>query len=365
MGNINPVSLFSGGTTKKRSSGVKRQQQRRQQTYDSFSFTTSTPTAAKETSKKKKNNDSSKNNNDIVMQPATQLTCAGLLTQFQVVSDLHLEMLNKGTPFTDKLPPALAPVLIMAGDIYAGREPDFGTVMRTIAARYKHVVYVPGNHEFYGFRWSVYAHDEVLEYMKRVCRDIPNLHFLYNSSVVIDGVTFFGGTMWTNIPESEFPLTHFKMGDFSVIGFRSNPQKPVRELSPEDVVGMHMETTRHLDSTIQAIRDSRQQCQQLVVVTHHAPSMAHMRSFTRGDQYKAFYYSTDIDRFLTNPPVTAWIHGHTHSSSNVVTAGGTRIIANARGYDAPSFQELNPEYDPRQVVSLYANGQTVVETVSM
>lgn len=352
MGNINPTSLF---VSKKK----RRCEKQERATLSLASDTTTT----EETSRKKKNIKS--NSIDTIMFPTTQLSYAGLLTQFQVVSDLHLEMLPKGLDFTTKLPPAIAPILVMAGDIYAGREPDFGTVMRIIASRYKHVIYVPGNHEFYGFRWSVYAHDEVLEYMKRVCKDIPNMHFLYDSSVNIDGVTFFGGTMWTNIPESEFPLTHFKMGDFSVIGFRSNPHKAVRELSPEDVVGMHAETTRRLDTTIQTIQASQQHCKQLVVVTHHAPSITYMRSFTRGDQYKMFYYSTDLDRFLTNLPVTAWIHGHTHSSSNVVTEGGTRIIANARGYDTPSFQELNPEYDPRQVVSLYANGQTVVETVSM
>ncbi|MDD5753543.1 MAG: metallophosphoesterase [Methylococcales bacterium] len=286
------------------------------------------------------------------------------LVQFQVISDLHLEMLPKDTLFDEKLPPAHAPLLIMAGDIYVGRENNFGNVISEISRRYKQIIYVPGNHEYYGFRTHVYAMNEVQRYMREVCDAIPNVHFLDNNSTTINGVNFMGATMWTNIPESEFPLTTFKMADFSVIGMQSsNTINGIRELSPEDIVSMHKMSKQYFEQQIHMAMKNPKQPQILVAITHHAPSSLYVGNWFRGDEYKPFYFSTDLNDLMHRPPVSVWVHGHTHCSNDVVTSGGTRLVSNARGYDAPDFKELNPLYDPNKVVSVYSDGSVSVRSL--
>lgn len=279
--------------------------------------------------------------------------------RFQVASDLHLEMLPRGADFSSKLPPALTSLMVLAGDIYVGRADDFLDVLSRVASRYPRVLYVAGNHEYYGSRREVYSMREVREYVAACCRRIHNVDFLDDSSVTVDGVEFVGGTMWTNVPPSEFPVANLKMADFSVIGVDRDAQPAasgvgdVRSLSPEDVVEMHAATKRYFEERIRAAEATGTE---VVAVTHHAPSARHVGAWTRGDTYRSFYFSTDLDRLLRAPPVAAWVHGHTHCSNNQTTEGGARLVANPRGYDAPDFAELNPLYKPDLVVSLYDGG---------
>ena len=277
--------------------------------------------------------------------------------RFQVASDLHLEMLPQGSDFSSKLPPALTDLMVLAGDIYVGRATDFLDVLGQVASKYRRVLYVAGNHEYYGTRSEVYSMREVREYISSCCRRIHNLDFLDDSSVTVGGVEFVGGTMWTDIPGSEYPLANLKMADFSVIGVDRDehpvPGGDVRSLSPEDVVEMHDSTKRYFGSRIaEAARSGTD----VVAVTHHAPSARYTGAWTRGDTYRSFYYATDLDGMLRKPPVVAWVHGHTHCSNNQQTRGGTRLVANPRGYDAPDFKQLNPLYRPNLVVSLYDGG---------
>ena len=58
-------------------------------------------------------------------------------------------------------------------------------------ARFRHVVFVPGNHEYY--RTSPAEADALLA----ACAEaLPNLHVLNPGLAVIDGTRFVGGTMW-------------------------------------------------------------------------------------------------------------------------------------------------------------------------
>lgn len=281
--------------------------------------------------------------------------------RFQVASDLHLEMMPRGSDFSSKLPPALTNLMVLAGDVYVGRADDFLDVMSKVASRYPRVLYVAGNHEYYGSRREVYSMREVREYIAACCRRIRNLDFLDDSSVTVDGVEFVGGTMWTDVPPSEYPTANLKMADFSVIGVDRDAQPAsggvgsgdIRSLSPEDVVAMHATTRRYFEGRIRAAEDAGTD---VVAVTHHAPTALHTGAWTRGDTYRSFYFSTDMDRLMRAPPVVAWVHGHTHCSNNQTTEGGVRLVANPRGYDAPDFQELNPLYKPDLVVSVYDGG---------
>lgn len=283
------------------------------------------------------------------------------LLSFQVLSDAHFEMLPRDYDITAKLPPVLAPVIVLAGDIYVGRNDNFRDIMQTIARRYEHVIYVLGNHEYYGFRTYVYAMDEVLRYIQQCCNSIPNVHILQDSEYTLRGVTFVGGTMWTDIPPYEFPLAAYKMADFSVIGVKGQ-NGAVRELSPEDVTAMHEKTRSSLQQVLQRSTHATNPTK-IVAVTHHAPSTLYPGNWYREDIYRPYYFATDVDDLLDHTPsLTTWIHGHTHCFVNRVTPKGVRVVANARGYDATDFAELNPLYDPTLVVTVYSDGTTTTSS---
>ena len=103
--------------------------------------------------------------------------------RIRVLSDLHLE-------FMDWNPPkAGADVVVLAGDIHVGLK---GIEWARRSFPSIPIVYVPGNHEFYG----EHIHDmtqELLMEGRRVGVDV-----LDGRSTVIGGVRFLGATLWTD-----------------------------------------------------------------------------------------------------------------------------------------------------------------------
>ena len=98
-----------------------------------------------------------------------------------ILSDLHLSLdeLN--------LPDTAADLVILAGDV--GR-PKAATSWAFGFA--KPVLYVPGNHEFYGDSIA-----GTLAGLKRLCAG-TNVRVLDGDEVIVDGVRFLGTTLWTD-----------------------------------------------------------------------------------------------------------------------------------------------------------------------
>ena len=103
-----------------------------------------------------------------------------------VLSDLHLE-------FADFEPHAkavaAADVVVLAGDIRQGTQ---GIPWARKTFPHKPVIYVAGNHEFYGLHWN-----KLLDELRKEAA-LHDIHFLENDSVSIDGIRFLGTTLWTD-----------------------------------------------------------------------------------------------------------------------------------------------------------------------
>ncbi len=71
--------------------------------------------------------------------------------KLQIMSDLHFEMhADGGAGFIRELDPTGVDVLVLAGDITMARQyEDLASVFKPLAQKYPHVLYVPGNHEYY------------------------------------------------------------------------------------------------------------------------------------------------------------------------------------------------------------------------
>jgi len=249
--------------------------------------------------------------------------------KIHVLSDLHLG-------FQRFVPPATtADVVVLAGDI----APPHQTV--AFAACFgKPVLYVPGNHEYYG------------AVLPSARGDLPGLtvgtsvNVLDDSEVVIAGVRFLGATLWTD-------LALFGTGERGRLAEQTVWQcmrdyqyielAPGTVLTPEATLACHRASLAFLERAL-----ARPHPGPTVVVTHHAPSPRSIHPRLAGALINAAYAS-DVER-LFGPHVPLWIHGHTYNSFDY-TLNGTRVVCNPRGYVIDG-EVQNDAFDPGLVVEV-------------
>jgi predicted phosphodiesterase len=238
-----------------------------------------------------------------------------------VLSDLHLEF----DYFEPPTPPA--DVVVLAGDVAPGL---YGVEWAATMFPGRPVVYVPGNHEFFG-----YALPRQLEKLREQGRAF-GVHVLSDEAVTIGGVRFLGATLWTDFrlrgdPHDPAALARVAMADYRKV--RVSPT--YRRLRPEDTVGWHRQSLRWLrrELVAGAYRTPT------VVVTHHAPSPRSLAPAFLEDDLSAAYAS-ELDVFVAGSGAQLWVHGHTHRSLDY-TLGGTRVLSNQRGYpgETTGFRE--------------------------
>jgi Icc-related predicted phosphoesterase len=113
----------------------------------------------------------------------------------------------------------------------------------------------------------------------------------------------------------------------------------VEVFRPEHAREIHLAQVRWLERKLLDMFDGP-----TVVITHYLPHVRSISPKYEGDRLNPAFAS-DLAR-LVGPPVTLWIHGHTHESFDYVV-NGARIVCNPRGY-LP--MEPNPAFDPKLVV---------------
>ncbi|MHA6646236.1 metallophosphoesterase [Mesorhizobium sp. A623] len=245
-------------------------------------------------------------------------------------SDIHLEYADLRQPFV--IPDA--DVCVIAGDLCRAVANGVHWLSENIAHAMP-CVYVAGNHEFYKG-----AIREGLEDGHAAAAQFPNVHFLENQSVVIDGVRFLGATLWTDYRIEGHPkLAMFnareRMNDHKQIALRRNPWQ---RFVPEMAYRMHQDSRHFIDTAVKS------EPVKTVVVTHHLPHAKSIPPRFKGDLLNAAYASDLSDAIEVGRPAL-WVHGHTHDSCDYHVRS-TRIVCNPSGYDGE-----NPSFDPALVVS--------------
>ncbi|HEY5580609.1 MAG TPA: metallophosphoesterase [Rhodoferax sp.] len=108
--------------------------------------------------------------------------------KIQLVSDLHLEFLARRFPGERIIDPAPgSDVLVLAGDIH-----NSALAVGIFADWPVPVLYVAGNHEFYGNSWERTRAD-----LRSACAG-TNITYLDNDVFEFKGVRFLGCTLWTD-----------------------------------------------------------------------------------------------------------------------------------------------------------------------
>lgn len=240
--------------------------------------------------------------------------------RLQILSDLHREF----EPFD--LPHVEADVLVLAGDIERGTR---GLAWAAEVAGERPVVYVAGNHEYYGHALPKLTADLRME----VCAPV---RYLERDCTEIGGMRFFGCTLWTDFQllgnaAVARDTAQLKMNDYRKICV--SPQ--YRRLRTSDTLALHHQSRRWLESAAE-----RGETRGAVIVTHHAPSA---RSLAPGwpDDWLAPAYASDLESLIEASGAALWIHGHTHRPVDY-RIGGTRIISNPRGYPGEAVSGFDP-----------------------
>jgi hypothetical protein len=232
--------------------------------------------------------------------------------RLHVISDLHQEFGEIDVPDVD------CDVVVLAGDASVKTEG-----FKWIAKRFKDkpVIYICGNHEFYREKLPS------LTMKLRLAAKGTNIHFLENDHVEIDGVTFFGTTLWTDLAllgdwQAGAVAVGYKMNDYRRI---RNSAKFHAKLIPLDTRGIHLSSMDRMREFF-AEHDPKSS----VIVTHHAPSIRSLPERRHADLISCAYAS-NLDGFIEEHQPRLWIHGHIHHSSDYLI-GKTRVLANPRGY---------------------------------
>ena len=234
--------------------------------------------------------------------------------KLHILSDLHLEHHDFKPVVT------AADVVVLAGDI---GNSAYGLDWARRTFPQQEIVYVAGNHEFYN-----HDMEEERAYMAAVSEQL-GIHFLDNSSAVIDGVRFLGATLWTDFRlfgygDEWFCLQAGQRGlnDFRVIHCDGKP------FTAADSQKLHSESVAWLKHSLDEPFDGK-----TVVVSHHAPSMQSVASRYRRDLLSACFAS-DLETLLGRQAL--WVHAHTHDCFDYEVEG-TRVVCNPRGYTRENF----------------------------
>lgn len=237
----------------------------------------------------------------------------------QLASDLHLEFLAAaGFPRKRLIAPAHgADILVLAGDICTG-----ALAIELFADWPVPVLYVAGNHEFYG-------HD--FHRLRRQLKDGAvgtSVTVLDNDCVELGGVRFLGSTLWTDYQFSAgleqwqaMARARRTLADHSRIRSGAEP------FGPEHALAEHNASRRWLEQELSRRYDGR-----TVVVTHHAPHPGSVHARYAGDPVNCAFVS-DLGGLVGM--ANLWLHGHVHDGFDYV-AHGCRVVANPLGYPRDS-----------------------------
>lgn len=271
-----------------------------------------------------------------------------LPARIHILSDIHLD----GGPY--EIPADLDfDLLIAAGDIG-----PLELAIPWLAGIGRPVVYVLGNHEYYGQD----LHGAVLK--AKAMAVGTRVHVLERDSVVVHGVRFIGGTLWTDFGDWSQSLVQTAsalMRDYREIRVTPSGEEEStatsvkravshmaerrgRMLRPRDVYEVHRDTLAYFSSELSKADDLP-----TIVVTHHGPSYAclkadgvlseliHGRDWwrlqTHPSMVKVAAYASALEPYLARQRgrLAGWVHGHIHTRSDLIIEG-VRVISNPRGY---------------------------------
>lgn len=246
------------------------------------------------------------------------------MKKLQILSDTHNEFFRRHSSkesinglWACKIPSTDADIIILAGDIDKGIKGVEWAINESKRLN-KSIVYVPGNHEYYGFDIP-----EALAEMRDITMD-TNVHVLDNDSIILQGVRILGTTLWTDykadkntIQKTAMEIVSHSLNDHRLISYEG------KTFTTQQALALHLKSREWLLQNLNLPFDGP-----TVVVTHHGPSdTCQHKKYPLSPISTAFH--SQMDDFVGMADL--WIYGHTHSNLDTLV-NGTRLISNQFGY---------------------------------
>lgn len=256
---------------------------------------------------------------------------------FRIISDLHLEGMTRY-----KLPKTAFEkdtVLILAGDICEFHLIDthegYRDFLKDCNSRFKQVIYVPGNHEYYGSSINDFEKYKKLiekKYKKITVADnqIIDIPMVVNGSEVTFKLVC--ATLWTDMNNGD-PLTMV-----NAIQYMGLDYKRIEDFNPEIWVEINKASRTFIRY---GVVDALENFDPVIVVTHHGPTMKSVppKYQNLGQMTNSLFMNTGMEPIFEEVPLKLWVHGHTHDSVDHLLGHGCRVIANPKGLTSYKFLE--------------------------
>ena len=251
--------------------------------------------------------------------------------KIRLLSDLH----NEGTEM--KYSSIGEDLVILAGDIHTlTRGPRWARECWPNTE----IIMIFGNHEFY--RSSL---DGEKLHMKAACAK-NGIHLLDRNSVMLGEINFVGATLWTDFDKEDPTIMddfHRYMNDAALINFSA--EIAYRKISARDILREHVADRDYLDKELTKTTGRK------IVITHHMPSAVCVHPMYKNHGDSNHYFYVDLNWMMTKHEPEIWIHGHTHTSVDVMYEK-TRILCNPKGYTSRNGVAENPGFNSNLIIEV-------------
>lgn len=252
---------------------------------------------------------------------------------YHILSDIHLEhnsqitslksLINvhkqlKRNGYSPSDPQNASKILIMAGDIGYPTDEHYWLFLRDCANIYKHVICIPGNHEYYNQYFNIDQINSIIQQKSlEIFNDNHNFHYLNNSCVTLNGIKYIGTTLWSQLNPIFKRDIVLQLNDFNYIKL-----KHLKKLTFDEYNNLHQRDLAWLTNEIETTENSN-----FVVITHHLPSSKLNHPKYKNSTINSAF-STNLDHLIKSK---LWIAGHTHTHITKLI-NNTNIVVNPLGY---------------------------------
>jgi predicted phosphohydrolase len=259
---------------------------------------------------------------------------------FDLISDLHIDTWDHDI---DWVGIATSPVCVVAGDISSDRKLVVET-LRQLGKAYQAVFYIDGNDEH-----QQHLNNLDISYADLITRinKLPNVVYLQDNVVVIEGVAILGTNGWWNF---DF--------DISIDAVESalwyQDKFNLKDQSIADIIRMGTEDAMYMINSVKKLQ-THKDVKKIVMVTHTVPEpglIEHdidldgtLRFNTMGNKYIS--QALDAD---TEGKIHTWCFGHYHGSVDQYR-NGVRYVNNCRGRGDTKYSKY--VYYPQRIVIDY------------
>ena len=263
------------------------------------------------------------------------------MKKIQILSDTHNEHFRQHYSkksdnglWACEIPSTDADVIILAGDIDKGVAGVEWAINESKRLR-KSIVYVPGNHEYYGFDMP-----ETLKRIRELTKD-SNVHILNNDSITLHGIRILGSTLWTDYKADKNTEQKVAM---EIVSSGINDHRRISydgiKFTTQQALALHLKSREWLLKNLNTPFDGK-----TIVVTHHGPSaVCQHKDYSLSPISTAFH--SQMDEIVGMADL--WICGHTHFNIDTLV-NGTRLISNQFGYVG---HDENNDFDPCLIIDV-------------